>query len=53
MEVGIFLIRKVYWVLIGRGLNNVIFRVIFQYEVKLRVFLNIPRTHAIGQKFIE
>ncbi len=27
---------------IGRGLNNVIFRVIFQYVVKLRVLFNMP-----------
>lgn len=36
-----FLIWKVYWVYIGRGLNNMIFRGIFQYVLKLRVLFNI------------
>lgn len=34
-----FLIWKVYWVRIGRGLNNVILRGIFLYVVKLRYCL--------------
>jgi len=37
-----FLIVKVYWDCIGRGLNNVIFRGIFQYVVKLRILFNMP-----------
>ena len=48
-----FNIGKVYWVRIGRELNNVIFRGIFQYIVKLRVFLSMPQMHMICQRFIE
>ena len=38
-----FLIGKVYWFHIGRGLNNMIFRGIFQYVVKLRVSFSMPQ----------
>jgi len=33
-EVGVFKIGNMYTVCIGRGLNNVIFRGIFQYVVQ-------------------
>jgi len=43
----------VYWVRIGRGLNKVIFRGIFQYIVKLREFFSMRWTHVLCQRFIE
>ena len=43
----VFLIGKVYWICIGRGLNNVILKDVFQYVVKLRVLFNMPQTHVI------
>ena len=52
MKVGVFLIGKVYWVCIGRGLNNVIFSVIFQYVVKLRILFSMPQTDVLRQRFI-
>ena len=52
MKVGFSLIGKVYWVCIGRGLDNVIFRGIFHYVVKLRVFFGMPRTHVIHHTLI-
>ena len=53
MKVGVFLIGKVYWVCIGRGLNNVSFRDIFQYVVNLKVLFSMPQMHVICQRFIE
>jgi len=53
VKVGVFKIGKLYWVYIGRGLNNVIFRGIFQYVAKLRVLFNMPRTHMICHRFTE
>jgi len=49
----VFSIGNVYWVHIGRGLINVIFRGIFQYVVKLGVLFSIPATYAICHMFIE
>ena len=45
-ESRVFQIGKVYWVHIGRRLNNVIFKGIFQYVVKLRVLFSIPLAHV-------
>ena len=53
MKVGFFLIGKVYWVCIGRGLINLVFRGIFQDVVKLGVLFSMPGTHVICQRFIE